>query len=227
MKTVFIIAMATTLAASAGAGTLPNAADEHVMRFGPLASAVFEANVFYEDPYVPWASPRAKSETRWGGGVGVWGQYDRTWIGCAMRFGATMGDFGGMSTVIDWENEYYIYLLKHRLRPFLMPLFGFGHTQSERGGDPRLPVGLYVGARWAGVDSPRYLTASVGGKYVFLSDDEWGGWVAFRGRGYFGLTDTVALYAGIDFGRGFVNDYYGSEYAVWRGRFYVGPSWAF
>jgi hypothetical protein len=214
MKRVLISAVAVAIAASAWAGTLPNAGAEHVMRFGPLASGVFD--VITNGP-----------EFGGGVGVGVWGQYDRTIMSYAMRLGATVGDFGGASTSIDWESEYYIYLLKRSLRPFIMPVIGFGYIQGERFGDPRMPVGLYAGARWNEADSPFYIVASVGGKYVFFSDEEWGGWVTGRGQAYFGLTDTLALYAGMEFGRGFVNDYYGSEYGVWRGRFDVGPSWAF
>lgn len=218
MKRVLIIAAAAALAAAAWAGTLPDAGAEHVMRFGPLASGVFD---FYTQD----------SEFGGGGGVGVWGRYDRTWIGYAMRLGATVGDFGGALTYIDWESEYYIYLQKRRFRPFIMPVIGFGYTSTDRYGYAesyaRVPFGLYVGARWNAADSPCYMTAGVGGKAIFISDFDWSGEVTVRVRGYFGLTDTVALYAGMEFGRGRLNDYYGSGYTVWRSCLEVGPSWAF
>lgn len=59
MKRVLIIAAAAALAAAAWAwaGTLPDAGDEHVIRFGPLASGVFD---FYTQD----------SEFGGGGGVG-------------------------------------------------------------------------------------------------------------------------------------------------------------
>ena len=214
MKRVLIIAAAAALAASAWGGTLPDAGAEHVMRFGPLATGVFD--VYTDGP-----------EFDGGGGLGFWGWYDRTWIGYAMRLGATVGDFGGALTYIDWESDYNIYLLKRSLRPFIMPVIGFGYTRRESFVDPRMPVGLYAGARWNAAGSPFYVTVGAGGKAVFFSEYERGGWVTVRGHGYFGLTDTLALFAGTEFGMGFLHGHSGPEYTVWRGRLDVGPSWAF
>jgi hypothetical protein len=226
-----IVLFVATLATSAWAGTLPNAGDEHVMRFGPLASAVFEVNAFYEDPYVPWGSPREKSETRWGGGVGVWGQYDRTWIGFGMRLGATVLDASRTLTFLDWENDYYFYLLKGRFRPFIMPLLGFRylvkvehHFPEEEGGAFSAPLALYLGVRWNAENSPFYTTISSGYEYGVGSAYLRGGRVMLRSHCYFGLTDTVALLAGIELGWG---DFGSFEETGWRGRLDVGPSWAF
>ncbi len=213
MRRTLITALAVSalLAAAAAAGTLPNAADEHVMRFGPLASAVIDVHDSYEE-----------RGTIWGGGVALWGQYDRTWIGYAMRLGAAVVDADGSLVSIGWESEYYIYLAKGRLRPFIMPHVGVGvNIRGKSGGASTAPLGIYAGARWNGANSPFYITVSAG----FKSGGRWG--ASFRSDCYLGLTDTVALYAGAELDRANSELTKWGRVPGWRGRVDVGPSWAF
>jgi hypothetical protein len=222
MKTAWIVAGAA-FAAGTAAGTLPDAADEHVMRFGPAASGLLEV-------YEPFYSPSGKTVAAGGGGAGFWAQYDRTWIGYAMRLGAAVFEANGTRTSIDWDTEYYFYMLPGKLRPFVMISGGYGYVGSEISGDEnRLPISFSIGARRNAADSPLYYTFSAGGKLVFSGDDfERGLWGVLRGTSYFPLSNKVALYAGLELAAGTRN--YTDEYAdgsSWRLSLDVGPSWGF
>jgi hypothetical protein len=222
MKRGFIL-LTTTFAVTVAAGTLPNAAEEHVMRFGPLASGIFEI-------YSPPRYGSAELLAAGGGGAGFWAQYARTWISYAVRLGAAAFEANGTRTSIDWNNEYYIYMSQGKLRPFIMISAGYGYVNSEiSGNENRLPISLSMGARRNAADSPLYYTFSGGGKIVVSGDNfEEGLWGVLRGTGYFPLTDTVALYAGLELAGGKRNYRYESETGTsWRVSLDVGPSWAF
>ena len=231
MKRIAVsVAALLAAAAAAAAGTLPQAGEEHVLRVGPLVSALFEVDTFYEDPYAPWAEPRGEGETRWGGGVALWGQYDRTVTSYGMRLGAAVLGSSTL-TFLDWEHEYCFYFLRGVFRPFIVPRLTIRYLTKvkhifpeDEGGAFSVPLGLYLGARWNAADSPSYYTVSGGYEYAVGSAYLRGGRVVVRGQCYFGLTDTVALLAGIELGRG---DFGSFDETGWRGRVDVGPSWAF
>jgi len=222
MKIVLIVA-GTALAAVAAAGTLPTAGDEHVMRFGPLASGVFEI-------YKPLRYGAAERLTGGGGGLGFWAQYDRTWIGYAMRLGVAVFEASGTRRSVNWDNEYYFYLCQSKIRPFIMIRAGYGYVSSEiSGNENRFPMSLDVGIRSNAPDSPLYYTFGSGIKFVGSADDfEEGFWVVLRGKGYFPLTDTAALYVSLGLEGGNRNFRYEDKIGNdWRVSLDVGPSWAF
>ncbi|MEE8639372.1 MAG: hypothetical protein V3T41_03080 [bacterium] len=223
MKRVFIIAITAPLAALAWAGTLPNAAEPDVMRLGFFASGGVQ-NYFYMLhglPYSEFYEVRA-----YGAGGGAWAQYDQTWFSYAMRFKVTeFGGSGFRATFIEWDHDYYLYLAKGGIRPFIEPNASIGSA-----GGFRACFGIGGGVRWNMRDSPFYATVSGGYKYVGGDDYEKGDWSIGKVSIYFALSDAVALYAGAEAERS-SHDYrykgHQSDGPRWRGRVDVGPSWAF
>ena len=216
MKKGIILIAACTLAtvAAAWAANIPNALDKGALRFGPMLSGAFEkTSREWWDEF----GPHAETTTGGGGGAAFWAQYDGSWFGYEARLGAVYVDSGGSRTYINWENEYNMYLIKGKFRPYITPAMGLGYVESTYGGDTR-PVGaLYFGVRLNSPVSPFYITFDGGYKYI---DDWWHGII--RNRYFFSLTDSVALRVGIEFAADF--DSWDSRSA---GRLDVGPAFSF
>ncbi len=215
MKKGIILIAACTLVtmAAAWAANIPNALDKGVLRLGPLFSGAFE-----KTRYEWWDGYGSYSETtRQGGGGGYfWAQYDGSWYGYEARLGAVVlrGD-GRTYTYIDWENEYHMYLVKGKFRPYFTPSVGLRRTEEPGGGETRPLFGIYFGIRLNSPDSPFYVT--LGGGYKFVENS----YAVIQNRYYFGLTTTVALRLEVEGG----SEFEGSDSAF--ARLNVGPSFSF
>jgi hypothetical protein len=226
MRRVTIL-LTTTFAAAAAAGTLPNAGEPEVFRFAPFASGLFDA---YGREYAVGFYNYDERGTRWGGGGGFWAQYDGTWTGAAMRFGAAGLGAPDTAKIIDWEFEYYLYLLKGSWRPMISGSFGVGHAVNEYDTGVIGPFAVFAGVRRNAARSPSYVSFGAGYKLVIGNDYEAGHRITARGNYYFGLTDTLAFCAAVTVEGGKVdytksNDQYNET--RWRVRIDAGPSWAF
>jgi hypothetical protein len=212
MKKGIILIAACTLVtvAAAWAANIPNALDKGAVRLGPMLAGAFEK-------YSGGGWPESRSVVAGGGGAAFWTQYDGSWFGYEARLGAVYVDSGGSRTYINWENEYNMYLIKGKFRPYITPAIGLGYVETRYGGDTR-PVGaLYFGVRLNSPVSPFHITFDGGYKYI---DAWWHGII--RNRYFFGLTDSVALRVGIEFAADF--DSWDSRSA---GRLDVGPAFSF
>lgn len=222
MKIVFIAAP-VALAAAAAAGTLPNAGEADVLRLGLFASGAVQnySYVLYGLPYSEYYDVRAH-----GAGGGAWAQYDRTWFSYAMRLGVTaFGGSGFNVTFKEWDHDYYLYLMKGGIRPFVEPSVSIGSAAGFRA-----YFRISGGVRWNMRDSPFYTTVSAGWKYVRGDDYEKGEWNTVKVNCHLPLSEGIALYAGAEVeygGRVYnyrTNDANGPR---WRGRLDLGPSWSF
>lgn len=211
---VLIAACALVTVAAAWAAAIPDALDKNVVRLGPMFSGAFERTSF------EWWDERGRhveTTTAAGGGAAFWAQYDSSWFGVDVRLGAVYVGSGISATYVNWENEYNIYLIKGKFRPYITPAAGLGYIERDGGGKMR-PVGaVYFGIRLNSVVSPFYMTFDGGYKYI---DDWWRGTI--RNRYFFSLTETVALRAGVEFGGDF--EEWGTRSAA---RLDVGPSFSF
>lgn len=223
MKRLILILLTVSLAASAGAGTLPDAGDEYIMRLGFFGSGAVHhySYVLYGLPYSEFYEARG-----YGAGGGGWAQYDHTWLAYAMSF--SVAEFGGgafRGTFIEWNHEYYLYVGKWRIRPFIEPNGGVG-SAGRLGGH----LGISGGVRWNMLDSPFYATVSGGYKHSWGADYEEGDWGIGKVSCYLALWDSVALYVAAVAERS-SHDYryegHQSDGPRWRSRLDVGPSWAF
>lgn len=212
MKIALTIA-ALALAAAAWAADIPKALDKGVVRLGPLLSGAFEKT---RREWWHEYGPYSETARRGGGGGYFWAQYDGSWYGYEARLGAVVfrGD-GGTYTDIDWENEYHMYLVKGKYRPYFTPSAGLRRTEDPGGGETRPLFGAYFGIRLNSPVSPFYMT--FGGGYKFAENS----YAVIQNRYYLGLTPTVALRIELEAGSEFEGD--DSAFA----RLNVGPSFSF
>ncbi|UCH78306.1 MAG: hypothetical protein JSU81_11395 [Candidatus Coatesbacteria bacterium] len=212
---VLITACALITAAAAWAANIPDALDKNVVRLGPLLTGAFERS-----SYEWWDEhgPHVERTTAGGGGAAFWAQYDSSWFGVEVRLSGVYVGNGFSATYVNWENEYNMYLIKGKFRPYITPAAGLGYL--ERGGraEMRPVAAIYFGIRLNSVVSPFYMTFDGGYKYI---DDWWHGII--RNRYFFSLTEAVALRAGVEFGADL--DYRGTSRVA--ARLEAGPSFSF
>lgn len=206
-RIIITLTAALCAAATAWAGTIPNATDEGALRLGPMAVAAFGPS------------------STFGGGGALWAQYDGSWFGVDVRLGGhALKSDDGNTTSVRWENEYRMYPFKGKFRPYLAPAVGLCYYATDYA-DPgggwhyeyfRPVVAAYFGVRLNSPSSPFYFTFDGGIKYV----DDWG-YGTFRNRYFFALTETVALRAGFEAAFDF------DEAGFGYGLIDVGPAFSF
>ena len=222
MKKTIIVA-AAFFAAAAWAGDIPNALDKGVLRLGPLVSAGVGKDYYaWREEGWGWWSPVL--DTRGGGGAYFWAQYDGSWYGYEARLGAFVVRGGGDTfTNVDWENEYHMYLVKGKFRPYLTPSAGVRRSEGPGGGRTDPLFGIYFGIRLNSPVSPFYMT--LGGGYKFFGGgggyEEPGHYAVIQNRYFFALSKTVAAHMEVEGGSEF-----GTADRAFA-RFNVGPSFSF
>ena len=205
---VFIVGCTLGTAAAAWAGDIPKALDEGVLRLGPLLSGALERTG------AEWWEERTTSGG--GGGAYFWAQYDGSWFAYEARLGAVgVGGDGDWDIIIDWENEYCMYLIEGKYRPYVA--LGAGLRRAERRvGETTGIFGFYFGVRLNSPVSPFYMTFGGGYKYAEYS------YGVIHNRYYFGLSTTVAFRVELEAGSEFT-----SGKGAFFGRLNAGPSFSF
>lgn len=205
-----IVISACLMASAAAAATIPNAQDPGALRLGPMAVVGFQK----------WNGGWRGDDVRiLATGAAFWAQYDASWFGFDMRLGGHFGSDHGVSGSVRWENEYNLFLIKGKFRPYLTPAAGVCYTSvngvNSHWEAVRPVFAFYFGVRLNSPTSPFYMTFDGGYKYV---DDQ--PVATIRNRYFFGLSDTVALRTGFEAAVNFdSNDAYGIVD--------IGPSFSF
>jgi hypothetical protein len=220
---------AAALAAAAWAADIPNALDKGVLRLGPLLSGGV-AKDYYVIRYVEeeeWSWWYYDLATRGGGGAYFWAQYDGPWYGYEARLGAfVVRNAGSTFTNVDWENEYHMYLVRGKFRPYFTPSAGLRRSEGPGGGRTDPLFGIYFGIRLNSPVSPFYMT--VGGGYKFFGggggyeyEGQPGHYAVVQNRYFFALGETVAAHVEVEGGSEF--GYANRAFA----RVNAGPSFSF
>lgn len=207
-KNLFVAIGILLAAATAWSTAIPNSQDEGALRLGPMGVAGFQK----------WQGYHGDAEII-AAGAAFWAEYDASWFGFDMRLGGHFGDDHGTCGSVRWENEYNMYLVKGKFRPYITPAIGVGfvtvHSEHMNFDATRPIFALYLGVRLNMPSSPFYLTFDGGYKYV---DDQ--GVATIRNRYFFALSESIALRTGVEAAFNFEGD---EGYALLD----VGPAFSF